>query len=377
MTRPSVCPRREARAGELGLTLVELLISIVLFSILAAGAFAAFSGQQSATIIQQRSDSSLDAARAVITTIGLQLRSAKAGAPDGRVLFNHVGDLTTTLLTNPPGMAGANCRSGVAGEHEVPTVQVVDGGASGPDILRILLPDGAVWGTVQNSIGHSTDQILFRTKDAEEPLLTAGDWVLVSDLGGRVVLFQDQSPTLLAGSACAGQASDWCFVTPATASAAPTYPAAIAARAGFLLKARWIEYSLDSEGHLLLKNLLANSNNVEPAADAIDDLQVALGYDWLDAGGTASATGDGQLNADGCCGGTASDEWIWNDASDAFPGTNACDLARLRAVRITVVARTTSEQQGATDFRPAIENRSAGSADGYYRVVLQSVIALR
>jgi prepilin-type N-terminal cleavage/methylation domain-containing protein len=413
--------RHPVRASEQGLTLIEVMVSVLLLAILALGAFAAFSAQQTATSTQQRADTSLDAARSLMSSIGMQLRAAKGGAPVGYVKFNSAGTLygiagspLGSLTTAAP--PGANCAT-VAGQYQVPTIQVIDGAATGPDKLRILYPEGSAWGQTYTTLSTmaSDSSIVFRTWDNTAtttvlPVLNGKDWVMVSDLASpatscttataatacfsgfcdvsglcvntQTVLYQvkdNGANSVQAATACSGAATDFCFTTPASSSTISPYPFvaamnSIPSGSGFLVRARWVEYAIDDSGsdklgednmlYLKVKDLLSvdpttNALTIAPAAEAIEDLQVALGYDLSNNGIIEPA------------------EWL--PATDTnVAGANACKLGPLLAVRVSIVARGTGQDERAQNIRPAVENRAAATAaDGFFRVVLQSVIAFR
>jgi hypothetical protein len=102
---------------------------------------------------------------------------------------------------------------------------------------------------------------------------------------------------------------------------------------------------------------------LQPLAEGVEDFQVALGFD-LD--------GDGQLASVGAVAGD--DEWIYNVAGEVAPPS----LGALRAVRVTLVVRTTSPLAGLLGVRPAAEDHpGATTADAYPRRVLRSEIAVR
>jgi len=102
---------------------------------------------------------------------------------------------------------------------------------------------------------------------------------------------------------------------------------------------------------------------VEPFAEGIEDLQVAIGVD---------VNGDGAITEVGAAAGD--DEWQGNMAGDAALS------GPIRAVRITVIARSTKPLAGpvAGFNRPAAEDRPADTAlDKFRRRVLRQVVETR
>jgi hypothetical protein len=102
----------------------------------------------------------------------------------------------------------------------------------------------------------------------------------------------------------------------------------------------------------------------EPLAEGIEDLQIAVGVDTGAMDGTLVEVGAAAND----------DEWAYNVAGDtALTG-------RIRAVRLSVIARAATELQGGTPgfLRPALEDHPGSSIwDAYRRRVLSSTVELR
>src|SRR6185312_15058638 len=95
-----------------------------------------------------------------------------------------------------------------------------------------------------------------------------------------------------------------------------------------------------------------------------EDLWVAYGWDVNGAGVLCDAR-------------STSEEWLCNAAGDAAA---SFDITKLRAIRVTLVARGTTVDTGGQQYgaRPAAEDRAAaGASDGYIRRVLRTEIAVR
>ncbi len=187
----------------------------------------------------------------------------------------------------------------------------------------------------------------------------------------RALAVQATSPATLSGG-------DYTF---GKAAATSTYFVNPIAPGAFVTKASWLAYRVNPTffGNdpvvevLDLATVNANLNAAgqigEPAATGIEDFQVALGIDGING-----QTLDGQITEVG--GGANDDEWVYNVVGDTPP--TCLDMANVIAVRISLVARAKSQGGGVQRPRPAVENRAvAGTADGFYRVVLRQVIALR
>ena len=74
-----------------------------------------------------------------------------------------------------------------------------------------------------------------------------------------------------------------------------------------------------------------NGGPAEPLAEGIEDMQIAYGFD---------DNGDGVITDTD----STTDEWLWNAPGDTV-GTHV--IANLRAIRITLVAKSTSVDSGA------------------------------
>jgi type II secretory pathway pseudopilin PulG len=106
------------------------------------------------------------------------------------------------------------------------------------------------------------------------------------------------------------------------------------------------------------------TNDAEPLAEGIEDLQVVLGID----------VGDDGLGAES--GATNGDEWWGNLPNETVPEP-ALEI-KLRAVRLSLVSRALTRVSGTAAFvRPALEDRDGGTADNYRRRVLTSMIEVR
>jgi len=343
-----------------GFTLVELMISLLLFALLSAGAFMALSGQQKSSIVMQQSSSALSNARATLNALARQIRVAKAGMPNGRVQINDASNL---------GSSQTQCPNGV-----VPAIEVTSP-TNAPDTIRILFPDGNAWGTMTASADLATQYVQVRTPSNTAPDVDQNDWMMMSTFDQAVVFrFLDTTPITGGSSPCG--ANEFCLHKSTTTTAPWTEVTSAVASGSMMLRARWLAYSVSTTqfGGANLPALVVSTiapqsvaATTEPAAIGIEDLQVALGID---------IDGDGQLSAENA--GTAdADEWIYNHPNDSLLVANACALDDLRAVRLSIVARASQQDAGARPGRPALEDRAAGSKDGYYRVVLRTVVALR
>jgi len=91
--------------------------------------------------------------------------------------------------------------------------------------------------------------------------------------------------------------------------------------------------------------------NLEVIAENIEDMQISWACDQVQ---------DGTLDEGTNAGARVGDDWAHNVASDTLPACSVYDP--IKAVRITLIARTTSTIQSKIGHRPASEDRAAGTA---------------
>ena len=87
-------------------------------------------------------------------------------------------------------------------------------------------------------------------------------------------------------------------------------------------------------------------------AEGIEDMQLSWACD---------VDGLGTLDEGTTVAKRKSDEWAYNVASDAVPNCTATKTSVIEAIRITLIARTATNIQSKKGFRPAAEDRPAGT----------------
>jgi prepilin-type N-terminal cleavage/methylation domain-containing protein len=312
-----------------GFTLVELMVSVVLVGVvtslsvrLASTVIDAYREQRIAMAIQR-------AARASIDLVSDAVRNASAGVATG------------------------DARD-AAGCSDVVGIDVVNR-SDGPDQISVIYASGGIVTSLRSSVTAASSRFTVTSGDG----LAVGDRVLITDgTSGRLLPVNRIEPsgadveirTVAAGVGCPGvpmPADGYRAGALVVRARASTFYIATAAGVPTLM--------LDPDG--------TGPEVAEPLAEGIEDMQIAVGVD-LD--------GDGALREDG----STSDEWFYNAAGDLDPP--AVTTTRWRAVRVTVVARTTQERQPTTtSLRPALEDRPAGIPDPYRRRVLSTVVEIR
>lgn len=306
-----------ARRSEAGLTLIEMMVAMTLFALGISGALAlAFSISNGLRGHRE----AFAAERAVRTSMDLltdTLRGVSPGTP-----VNQVEDLQT-------------CTKGAI---------TVTNRSNGPDSLSVIYAAGTTITSVRAPF-DSTSTSLTLT-DASQ--LKAGDTVLVTDL--------DRGHLVRLGSTFTDNGDDWTvdIETPPCTNTL-TFPTGGYAVGSLVLRAQRANFFVgtDDGQPTLMMDLDDDGVDAEPLAEGIEDLQIAIGQD---------------TNNDG-----AVDDWVYDAVGDAAP------TGALRALRLTVVARSLKASTGtATFLRPGAEDRTGSLyPDNYRRRTLRSAIELR
>lgn len=311
------------RSSQGGFTLIELMISLVMFSFAVAGVLAVAVSMTQGFRENRMASSEEQAARVPMDLLTDAIRQAAPGVTDP----TQVQDADT-------------CQLGA--------ITVVDGGANNPDSLDLIYALGGVVTTVSTAYLSGTTLTVV---DASQ--LAAGDRILVSNLsqGHLFTIASKSTNTLTLSSPCSS-----------IALPAAGYPAG-----SLVIRAQHARFSIGTIGSdptpMLMEDPDSNgSAAAEPIADGVEDLQVSLGIDTsTDGVGPPVGVGAGD------------DEWIYNvNGETPTAGT-------YRAVRVTLVARSVGQLVGAgtVSTRPKIEDHAVGTADNYRRRILSSMVEMR
>ncbi len=318
--------KRRTRS-QAGFTLVELMVSLVMFSMAIAGVLAVAVSMTSGYRQQRQSIATEGAVRVPMDYLADAVRQASAGAPGG---------------VNLTDASGSTCTTGAVS---------VTNSTSAPDRLDVIFASGAVATSTRSLLTSSGGSVV--VTDTNQ--IAANDYVIISDISQghmfKVTGVNSGTGTLTLGSMCTGTLN-W----PAT-----NYPAG-----SLVIRAQHAEFYIGTVD--LIPTLMMDPDGpqgplaAEPLAEGVEGMQVALGID---------TNGDTALTDVGA--GANDDEWTYNVAGDTLPVGGS-----IRAVRITLIARAATPVTGPASFaRPAAEDRPAGSADAYRRRVLRSTIEIR
>ena len=314
------------RRGQRGFTLVELMISLVMFSFAIAGVLSV----------------------AVTMTSGFREQRSTIGAESAaRMAMDYLADAVRTVS---PGVPSGNVQVAQAPCPAVAAPLAVINSAVGPDEMTLTFASGSVVTASKTAYAAGTTSLdvhdYSQFADGDTILIANQDQGILVRIAGAVT-----SSTLgLATQSCST------LTFPGTAGQLPAGSLVIRA-----MRARFYIADLDGSPALWM-DPDADGVAAEPLAEGIEDMQLAYARD---------VNGDGAISEVGVA--ANDDEWSGNVAGDAPITTGA-----YRAVRITLIARTAAASGTARFTRPAAEDRAASTTpDRFRRRTLVSTIEIR
>ncbi|MDB4959004.1 MAG: hypothetical protein JWO36_6573 [Myxococcales bacterium] len=312
---------RRPRCTQTGFTLIELMISLVIFSFVITGILSV----------------------AVTMTTGYREQRATVDMEGSvRVPMDFMAD---AIRQSCPGVPAID-KLQDAGTCVIGAISVTNS-TTASDQLDVIYASGGVVTSSRTPYGVGTTSLV--VTDASQ--LAVGDYMVLSDTtqGHLIKITGISGTTLTLAAQCA-----------TIALPAAGYPAG-----ALVIRAQHAIFSVgavDGIPTLMMDPDAGGPSIAEPLAEGVEDLQIAIGVD---------ANGDNTITEVGAAAGD--DEWQYNVSGDAaIAGT-------IRAVRITIVGRAVSALMGpATFIRPAAEDRAAAiSNDGYRRRVLRTQVEIR
>lgn len=330
----------EKRAASCGMTLVEVLVSLLLSSVLLAMAMTFAHTMARVQAEQSQLQTINENMRGAMAQLSLELRAAGAGFSSGIV--------TNAASPSPASLGAVTMQNG------------------NPDSMDLVLATGTVVATTLQTVQPGDTTILADAVQGSQ--FAAGDYALLSDYASAVLyhVAGTSNQTVVGVPAVAVQMS----------GAAPSFPVASYAAGSSLMKAAVVRYALQQGDGTTLPSswflvaldgaVLGTAAPPAPLAENIIDLQIAVGIDGL-----AGLPLDGVLQEVGQAAGD--DEWVFNVPGETLPaGPQA-----IRAIRVSLVGRTslTGDQPG--PGRPAVEDHAAGPPDRYRWRVMTETIMLR
>jgi type II secretory pathway pseudopilin PulG len=321
--------RSPRRQGQAGFTLIELMISLVMFSFAIAGVLAVAVAMAAGFREQKQAVSAEGTSRAAMEFLTDAIRGASPGVMNGN-------DSTIENVYS--------CAKGAFSVSD-------NTGVGSSDTLRVVFAYGSVVTysrSTYSSAGASIDVV-----DGSQ--FAPGDLLLISNMAQGHIL--EVAP----GSTAATlqiKNTGWCTLGVAFPGAG-SYPAgSLIVR---VMQATFSIAALDGIPTLFMSDGTVN----EPLAEGIEDMQFELGVD-LDNNNVLTDPLGVVAN---------DDEWLYNFAGEAAPATTAL----IRGVKVTLVARTTGQVTGVGSYtRPKAGNHAASLApDNYRRRLLSTVVEVR
>jgi len=307
--------------------MIELMVALVLFSFVTVGMLTSAVTMLRGFREQEATISTETSTRSSIDFLADALRQASPGIQ----LSSNITHVSTCAI----------------GAFSVLNNQATPLGSTA-DELTMVFASGAVVTSLRTTYtkGDATITVANATD------LTAGDTVLITnfDTGHLVKIGSIAGTTLTLASACGA--------LPNHSPYASGTLVVRAVRATFRVRTQdgipVLMMDPDAEGTLV----------EEPIAENIESMEIALGID---------ANNDGVLTEVGAV--ANDDEWILNRTGEIVPAL----FTNLRAVRITLIARSPRQFQGVNSFiLPAIEDRAAnGATDNFRRRILSTTVEVR
>lgn len=330
-----------APRAQAGFTLIELMISLVLFSFAVAGVLAIAVSLTQGFREQRQAVTTETSARVPIDFLADAIRQASPAVGD----FTKVQDSIT-------GQVGAISMTN---------------SSTAPDRLDLIYASGGV--VTSAALTYNSFDPTLTVWDASQ--LAVGDYVLISNLSyGHVVKIASMSGTTLNLASMCG-----------TNQVSQTYPAG-----SLVIRVQHATFSIGTDVQDLVPTLMMDPDSdgkewdgtpapcaaaanapAEPLAEGVEDMQIAFGID-------SGTNGVDELGA-----AAGDDEWTPNVNGEVLPTPLSAFTGTLRAVRVTMIARAEQSLIGGVSLfgRPAAEDHAAGTADAFRRRVLRTIVEIR
>jgi hypothetical protein len=296
-----------------------------------------------------RVDVAQSSLRAAVDFITRDILSASAGAPAGPVTLS-----SGAVTVNAIGGAPAFTNNGT--------------GPNSSDILDVYTVDGTTAAQLSSAVAANATSL---------PITyMSGAYLYTSGIGpsGQFAGFTTpyQSYVQVFDTNAKTAAVTTLSAATATSLTVASMPAGFAAYS-YVMPSRHVVYSISttaftstSTSNTSMLMMSVNGATAQPLAEGVEDLQIAYGFD---------NNTDGVINDDNGAS-AGNDEWLFNAAGETV---GAWQIANLRSIRVTLVVKGTSVDTGQTNLpaRPAAEDHTAGTTDGFIRRVLRTEIAVR
>lgn len=379
---------KSRRKAEAGLTLVELMVTMIIAALVASSTYMFFVGQQRIYDTQTKMLNTQQNLWAAMETITRNIRAAGTGMV-GCVRPDTDGDGPDN--GDPPPIGNVMPATGLrthAGNvfMRIAPLWIQNGAAGAPDRLTVAYGTGTSGNFVDANLGATIPAGSTLTPIRTLPGLTTvfrpNEFIVVLHSGATpasgnwdrgCTLFQITGINAATDTLQTAPASPW---NPSV-DVAPMVPWAYQAgdQGGVrnFGQLTWIQFAIDNTGPapVLTMNRLDGPGGPQILAEGIEDLQIAYGCDIPPVGSTA---GDGDITEGPNAGARLNDEWYLNVAGDNV--NLRCN--RPHAVRVTVIARTLTADDTlsglVTNFKPAVEDGLVGVPDQFRHRVLTTTV---
>lgn len=377
------------QGADRGLTLVELMVTLVVASLVASSTFVFFAGQQKIYDTQTRLLNIQQNLWAAMETLSRHVRASGTGMmncmrPDSDAAGPDTGD-------PPPGGAaipatGLRAFRAGSGVMRIPPLWIRNGAGGAPDTLTVAFGNG--------TFGNNSDATLAQAVPTDvptAPIITApgltsvfrpGEFIILLDgglpalnssLDRGCTLFQVTAVDPTTDELIHDATSPWNPASDVAGLVPFTYPVGTSGAVRNFGQLTWVQFAIDAAGApdvppRLTMNRLDGSSGPQVLAEGIEDLQIAYACD------SQPAIPDGVLSEGDSPGARAADEWVYNTAGDTAPAT----CKRPVAVRITLIARSMTADNAllglGTNGKPAAEDGIAGAPDSFRHRVISTTV---
>lgn len=334
-----------AERSQSGLTLIELMVALVIVSIAIAAAFGFGWSVMNAYKDQQISNKVSRAARGSLDVIAHAIRGGSPGVPTGNL----------EDLVGCSGSGGVN---------------VINNTANGTDELSIIYSSGGVLNTLRQPFQQGHNEI--RVYDASK--FRQGDLVVVTN-------FQQGHIMEVSGTNVTADLSDSDEIlltsSPSGSGCVSSWPATDYNKGDIVVRAKVARFFVDTSvagrpALIMDPDNDPTTNNEEPLALGVEDMQIAIGVDDRDLSPpTTGPNPDGEVTEVGAA--ANDDEWYHNVPGELTPPMP------WRALRVTLVARSVQERSTTPISTPLVlEDHDPGApADEFRRRAVHAIIELR
>jgi len=363
-----------------GLTLVELMITIIIASIVATTTFMFFIGQRRVYDTQMKVLNTQQNLWAAMETLTRFVRAGGMGLT-GCVNSN---DPTPTGTTMPATGARAFQKSTGAGMRLAP-IWINNGAAGAPDAITVVFGTGTLGNFTDTNLGATVTNATsaITTPAGLSTVFRAGEFILLLDNTATPVgpptgdrgcsLFQITDIDSGTDSLQHATSSIWNAGTAVTAVVPNTYTGGATPTAGIrdLGTLNWVQFTIDATGATpkLMMNRLDGSAGPQVLADGIEDLQIAYACDTV-----PTLTPDGVFSEGTDTATKKTDEWNYNASGDVPDPL----CVRPQAVRLTIIARSTEADTTLAGLpanaKPAAEDGAAGAPDTFRHRLMTTTV---